>query len=276
MINSDNLGLPFEYQKYPDFFDALNINDDTAKKNAIIANLLKLNKVKTVLDFTCGTGSQVFFLTDHGYQCTGVDFSPVPLQAARGRALQEKLNIQWIDGDMRTLQVGQFDAVITIFNAIGHLIHADFEIALKNIHRNLKEGGIYVFDILNAAVMDESTVANLSYHVHKKVGDGQIYSAQCSTFDSQSNCLTSYNMVMIQERANVPHRFTEEYALQLYTAEELKEILNKNGFEIVGQYGIDGEEFFPDKTLSMLTVARAIKGQITDLPLLCIMAGLFT
>jgi ubiquinone/menaquinone biosynthesis C-methylase UbiE len=258
-MTTDNLGLPFEYQKYPDFFNALNINDDTNKKNAIIENLLKSNKVKTVLDFTCGTGSQVFFLAKHDYQCTGVDFSPALLKMAREKSSQEKVDIQWIDGDMRTLQVGQFDAVITIFNAIGHLTHTDFAVSLKNIHKNLKEGGIYVFDILNAAVMNESTVANLSYHVHKKVSDAQIYSAQCSTFDPKSNRLTSYNMVMIQKRANVPHRFTEKCSLQLYTAEELKEILAQNGFEIVQQYGIDGEEFFSNKTLNILTVARAIK-----------------
>lgn len=256
-MTSDNLGLPFEYQKHPDFFDALNISDDTPKKNAAIERLLNGNKVKTVLDFTCGTGSQVFFLAQRGYQCTGVDFSPALLTMAREKAFQEKMDIQWIEGDMRTLQVGQFDAVITIFNAIGHLTHNDFEKSLKNIHRNLKNGGIYVFDILNAAVMDESTVANLSYHVHKRVADTQIHSAQCSTFDPKSNRLTSYNMVMLQKRANVPQRFTEEYALQLYTAEELKEILVRNGFKILEQYGINGEEFLSHKTLSILTVARA-------------------
>src|SRR5262245_54697468 len=110
-MTSDNLGLPFAYQVQPEFFDALNINDDTPKKNATIERLLKSNKVKTVLDFTCGTGSQVFFLAKQGYECTGVDFSPAPLKMAREKALQEKMDIQWIDGDMRTSRVGQFDAV---------------------------------------------------------------------------------------------------------------------------------------------------------------------
>src|SRR5262249_42015177 len=119
-----------------------------------------------------------------------------------------------------------------------------------------KENGVYIFDILNADVMDESTVADLSYHVHKKVGDSQIFSAQCSTFDPESKRLTSYDMYMIQKQANLPQRFNDEFSLQLYTDEELKNNLNKNGFEIVGQYGINGEEFLSHQTLSILTVAR--------------------
>ena len=38
----------------------------------------------------------------------------------------------WID------QIGNFDYVISIFNSIVHLTKNDFEIALKNIHKNLK------------------------------------------------------------------------------------------------------------------------------------------
>ncbi|HCU6011404.1 TPA: hypothetical protein OUZ74_000276 [Legionella pneumophila] len=53
------LGLPLEYQQMPEYFDAHNISEQTEAKNALIEKLLKDQKVKTVLDMTCGTGSQV-------------------------------------------------------------------------------------------------------------------------------------------------------------------------------------------------------------------------
>ncbi len=56
------LGLPLEYNKLSEFFDAWNVNDDTEDKNAVIENILKGQRIKSVLDMTCGTGSQVFFL----------------------------------------------------------------------------------------------------------------------------------------------------------------------------------------------------------------------
>lgn len=255
-MKRDNLGLPLEYQEQPEFFDALNVGDDTDAKNAVIERLLKAHSVQTVLDLTCGTGSQVFFLTRRGYQCTGADFSPALLESARNKASKENLDITFIDGDMRTLKVGQFDAVITIFNAVGHLTKSDFEKAIKNIHDNLKEGGIYVFDIFNLEVMDDATVANLAYYTHKKVGDTQIYASQCSTIDRETGRLTSYDTYMTQKNADIPKQFNHIFSLQLYTAQELHKMLAKNGFEVITHYGMDGSEFIANKTLNILTVAK--------------------
>ena len=75
----------------------------------------------------------MFFLTQYGFVVTGTDFSPKLLDIARAKTKKEKLDIRFIDGDMRRLKVGKFDAVITIFNAIGHLTTDDFENAIKNI-----------------------------------------------------------------------------------------------------------------------------------------------
>lgn len=135
------LGLPFEYQEKPEYFDAHNVNERTESKNAFIEKLLKAQNVKTVLDMTCGTGSQVFYLAKRGYEVIGSDFSPALLEQARKKAAALGLDLTFIDGDIRTLRVGPFDAVISIFNAIGHLSKLDFEKALQNIRANLKEGG---------------------------------------------------------------------------------------------------------------------------------------
>jgi len=53
-----------------------------------------------------------------------------------------------------------------------------------------------------------------------------------------------------------PKRFNHKFSLQIYTAKELKEMLVKNGFETIGQYGMDGSNFLENKTTSILTVAR--------------------
>ena len=79
-----------------------------------------------------------------------------------------KIDVKFIDGDMRTLKAGKFDAVITIFNAVGHLTKASFVKAMKNIHQNLKSGGIYVFDILNLEAMTDTVVSDLAYCVNKQ------------------------------------------------------------------------------------------------------------
>lgn len=257
-MKKTRLGLPLEYQKRPDFFDAHNINDDTESKNAVIESLLRKYKVKNVLDLTCGTGSQVFFLAKRGYTVTGVDFSPALLEIARSKALTEKVDAKFIDGDMRTVKIGQFDAAITIFNAVGHLTKVGFEKAMRNIHKNLKAGGLYIFDILNLEAMTEQTVADLAMCVQKKVGETQLYTVQCSTLDRTNGILSSYDHYILQKNAEKPENFKHRFSLQIYTAKELRDMLVKNGFEVLAQYGLDGCEFVANKTMNILSVARKI------------------
>ena len=60
-IETNKLGLPLEYQILPELFDAHNITNKMKATNQIIDKLLRQHDVKTVLDLSCGTGSQVFF-----------------------------------------------------------------------------------------------------------------------------------------------------------------------------------------------------------------------
>src|SRR3990167_10332497 len=165
MNDKHTLGLPFEYQQKPEYFDAHNVNASTESKNAFIEKLLKAQNVKTVLDMTCGTGSQVFYLAKRGYEVTGSDFSPGLLERARKKAAAEGLDLTFVDGDMRNLKVGQFDAVITIFNAIGHLTQPDFEKTLQNIRANLKDGGVYIFDIFNLQAITDDNIADFAVDI---------------------------------------------------------------------------------------------------------------
>jgi SAM-dependent methyltransferase len=255
-MENNELGLPLEYQELPEYFDAHNMNDNTDARNRIIETRLQEHQVKTVLDMTCGTGSQVFYLKKYGYEVTGADFSPALLDIAREKARKEQVDVRFVDGDVRTLKVGQFDAVITIFNAVGHLTKSDFEKALQNIRDNLKEGGLYVFDIFNLEAMTDSVVRDLAMDVRKTVEDTQLHAIQTSILDREKGRLTSYDHLTIQKGSAPIKEYKSQFTLQIYTAQELREILSRNGFETLHQQGFDGEELIEDQTLSMLTVAR--------------------
>ena len=256
----DDLGLPLEYQQLPEYFDKHNTDEATEKQNATIENLLSCHGVKTVLDITCGTGSQVFFLLNRGYDVTGSDVSPDLLKIARQKALFFKgMDVKFIDGDMRTIRAGSFDAVISIFNAVGHLTKDDFEIALGNVAENLNEGGVFVFDIFNLQAMTDSVVDELKMDQKSVVKEAKIRNVQYSTLDRKKGRLTSYDTLTIKKPGHPPQTFKNNFTLQIYTAGELKDMLLKAGLETIGQYGMDGNEFSELKTLNILTVARKIK-----------------
>lgn len=255
-MSSHKLGLPLEYQQCPEYFDAHNVNDETEAKNRVIENILRKHDVETVLDMTCGTGSQVFHLVKNGFQVIGSDFSPALLKIARGRAVQENLDLTFIDGDIRDIKVGEFDAIITIFNAIGHLTKADFAKALQNIRRNLKSSGIYVFDIFNLSALSDAVIETFKMDIHKQVNGIQIHNMQYSELDRENGLLTSYDILEIFEKGDKPKIVKGKFSLQLYSAQELREILMQNGFETLNQYDMDSSFFDEKKSMSILIVAR--------------------
>jgi 2-polyprenyl-3-methyl-5-hydroxy-6-metoxy-1,4-benzoquinol methylase len=254
--NKHELGLPIEYQQMPEYFDLHNINEQTESKNALIEKLLKEQKVKTVLDMTCGTGSQVFYLAKRGYKVIGNDFSPALINIARDKAKETNLDITFIDGDMRNVKAGKFDAVISIFNAIGHLTKLDFEKALQNIRDNLKDDGVYIFDILNLQALTNKVIDDFAMSTEKVINNVKIHSTQHSEIDRKKGLLISYDKYTIFKDGCEPKRYSNSFSLQIYTAEELQEMLNRNGFEILSQYDMDGNKFITDKSISNLTIAR--------------------
>ena len=255
-VKKNELGLPLEYKKLPEFFDAHNITNKTEITNRVIEKLLSKYDVRTVLDFSCGTGSQVFFLNKFGYKVTGVDFSSPLLKIARNKALRENLSINFLDGDMRKLEVGKFDAVITIFNAIGHLTKTDFNKTLKNIYKNLNDKGLYLFDIFNLEAMTDTAVNNLTLGYKKTVKDKQIQHTQYSTINKDKGLITSYDNYIIDKIGGSVKRINNKFTLQIYKAKELRLMLTENGFKTLGQYGLDGLEFKESKTLNILTLAQ--------------------
>ncbi len=250
------LGLPLEYQQMPEYFDVHNVNEKTGAKNALIEKLLREQQVKTVLDMTCGTGQQVFYLAERGYEVVGSDFSPALIKIARNKAKDVEKNITFLEGDMRTLHVGKFDAVITIFNAIGHLTKKDFEQALKNIRANLSDGGIYVFDIFNLQAIHDEMIDDFSIERRGVVNGITIRNVQHSEIDRKNGLLTSHDHYTISKKEGEPEIRTNSFSLQIYTAEELQAMLLTNGFEIICQYDMEGNDFVADSSLNILTIAK--------------------
>lgn len=246
--------LSSHYDKEAQHYDAFN-EVRSASTNNLIANILDKHHVKTVLDLACGTGSQVFWLTDKHFNVVGVDINEKMLSIAQQKANQKSKSIYFKRGDMRSSQMGKFDAVLTIFNAIGHLTKEDFELALQNIHTNLNQGGLYIFDIFNLDYLSHAdNITKLTIDWQKKSGNTLAREIQYSTI-SKDGILTSYDIYHEQVDQESPEISTATQTLQVYNSLQLRNILKKNGFEIIQQIDITGTELKPFETERILTVA---------------------
>jgi len=230
------------------------------KINARLEKILKEHGARTVLDLTCGTGSQLFWLHNAGFTVAGSDISPSMLKIAKQKAKALQVKIPLLRGDCRNIQVGQFDAVITIFNAIGHLTREDFKIAIQNIHHNLKPGGLYIFDIFNLDYLKhENNISKLTIDWITVSKGKKVREIQFSTI-TDDGTLASYSTYIHQDQYSQPTKISKGYGntRQVYTADEIEELLEQHGFIVVSQTGIDGEKFAKENTEKILTVAKKI------------------
>lgn len=108
---------------------------------------MELAAGRDVLELGCGTGRIAVPLAAAGSRVTGVDISPAMLAAAHERA--EGLPLRLVEGDMRTLDLGErFGAVFVPLGGLQHMTTAaEVAAALAVVARHLAPGGQAVVDV---------------------------------------------------------------------------------------------------------------------------------
>jgi SAM-dependent methyltransferase len=108
----------------------------------------------SVLELGSGTGNKLIPIASDGHLCTGLELSPAMLAEARRKADRRGVQVEWVQGDMRELDVGRtFDLVIIAANSLLHLHEADDVVAcFRSVRRHLAPGARLVLDVFNPSV----------------------------------------------------------------------------------------------------------------------------
>lgn len=226
--------------------------------NATIESILKKYKAKKILDVSCGTGAQVFWLIERGFDVVGTDISQKMLNVAKSKAKKSKQSVKFIKGDMRNIKVGKFDAILSIFNAIGHLTKSDFSKTMRNAGNNLNANGLFIFDIFNLNyLLKGDHIANLTLDRIERTPKSITRKIQYSTIDHKG-ILASFTTLSVQNGSAKLKVKYDEQTLQVYALKQLKEMLEKNGFKMVHHCNPDGSRFSDTKSERMLVVAKKV------------------
>jgi SAM-dependent methyltransferase len=100
---------------------------------------------KHLLDVACGTGKSFIPMLARGYEVVACDLSPAMVEVAQSKAMGLA---EVLVADMRDLpQLGAFDLITCLDDAVNYLTSgAELRAALRGFARNLRPGGIAVFD----------------------------------------------------------------------------------------------------------------------------------
>jgi SAM-dependent methyltransferase len=127
-------------------------------------------KAETVLDCTCGIGTQSIGLASRGFRVTASDLSPKAVERALKEAETFGVKLTGRVADLRTLDrsiAERFDVVLTGDNSICHLIEeSDLRLAAKQMRARVRPGGLFLgtirdYDALKKASATESVSQQL-------------------------------------------------------------------------------------------------------------------
>jgi 2-polyprenyl-3-methyl-5-hydroxy-6-metoxy-1,4-benzoquinol methylase len=114
----------------------------------ILVNLVASKKLKPckVIEFGCGTGNYVLYLSDNGFDASGVDISEAAIEIAKKSASKKGVDCKFIAtdvlGDMTEIQ-DTYDFVYD-WEVLHHIYPQDREKYINNVYRLLNRHGLYL------------------------------------------------------------------------------------------------------------------------------------
>jgi len=197
---------------------------------AEVSELTKLtgSPFHRVLDLCCGPGRHSIPLAKQGARVTAVDRSPFLLKKAKSRAELEKLDIEWVEEDMRSfVRPDEFDLAISLFTSFGYFGDEENLTVLRNVSRSLVPGGFFIIDIMGKEIITrgfESSAVD-------KQADGSIWVQSREIIDDWYRIRSRWFLIRDQKVTEA------SFDTALYSGRELADLLKKAGFEKVKLFG---------------------------------------
>jgi len=183
---------------------------------------------KTLLDVCCGTGTLSTILCREGYEVAGIDLSEPMIVEARKKATEQRLDIEFIVGDVCDFDLGRrFDAAFSFFDSLNYI--ADFAAlrkAIQNLSRHIKKGGSFIFDLNTAYAFEEKMFDQRDLRKRAPIryqwkGD----------YDPTSRVIE-----VTMEFVRDGERFQEKHVQRAHSDDEIRSLLQEAGFEEVHCY----------------------------------------
>lgn len=213
------------------------------------------NKNARILELCCGSGRLTIPIAKE-YNICGVDNSHSMLKQARSKANKENMEIDFIEADIRTLDIpDKYDLIFIPFNSIHHLYtNQDLFDTLNVVKKHLKENGSFLFDCYNPnihyIVESEKELNNITEYA---TGDGRkilIKQAMCYESATQINRIEWHYFI------NGKFHSVQKLDMRMYFPQELDEYLKQCGFKIVHKFGNFEEEEFNDKSEKQIFICK--------------------
>jgi 2-polyprenyl-3-methyl-5-hydroxy-6-metoxy-1,4-benzoquinol methylase len=217
---------------------------------------LPQNKDAKILELCCGTGRLTIPIAQAGHNITGVDFTVSMLDKAKSKALEVDLKIDFIEADIKTLDLGTlYDFIFIPFNSIHHLYHnEDLFKVFTMVKKHLEEGGLFMFDCYNPnieyIVSCGKELTNIA--AYQTIDGREVLIKQLMRYESA----TQINRIAWHYYINNEFHSVQNMDMRLYFPQELNFYLEKNGFKVMHKFGSFESDLFENNSEKQIFVCQ--------------------
>lgn len=180
------------------------------------------------------------------------------LDAARAKAKQQKVDIDFYLGDVRnfSLMSDKFDVIFFPNNSLSHLLDLDdISACFANVRKHLAKDGRFIVEVFNPSLSLLLRDANQRYPIRELEENGRhLVVTENSRYDSA----TQINHIVWYYKYNDANK---EVAVHLemrqFFPQELNALLNWHDFTIEAKYGNYDETPFSSQAIKQLLVCHA-------------------
>jgi SAM-dependent methyltransferase len=188
-----------------------------------------------LLDMACGEGSFAAEMAHRGIQVTGLDRSAEMLSLARQRSIEERLEINWVQGDMTALgfKTG-FDLVTCWFDSLNYVLAEDqLDHVFAGVQQALLPEGYFIFDMNTIYGLAVGWTRQTTYIQQDHDDLLELHRTQ---FDYDRS-IARVNITVFQRQADSWVRFDEEHLERGFAVEQIQASLESFGLQVLGMYG---------------------------------------
>lgn len=188
-----------------------------------LTNYIKLPKNSKIIDIGCGRGRHARFLNELDFFVSGIDIAQKNIDFAK-KFENEKLHFYCFD-KRNVFESEKYDLALNLFTSFGYLKdRKDLEKALVSMAGNLKKGGLFVIDYLNA-----EKIRYAEFSSDKVVNEGVKF-----TVNKEIN-----NHLIIKHIEVIDGDKTEHYReeVHLITCDEFRELFEAASLKILQIFG---------------------------------------
>lgn len=206
----------------------------TIKKQADVLDKLiwEYSKIpwKTLLDCSCGIGTQCIWLAEKWYHVTATDLSPNAIERAKLESVQRGLEINFWVADFMKLNTQvkwEFDIILSCDNSLPHILkNTDLEIVAKNISLKLKQGWLFIASIRDYDAILKEKQTSTQPNVKKE------WTISFQTWDWKENNIYTVNHFTIRKNTDIEYSTSvRNTQYRAYRRKEMESIFEKNWFK---------------------------------------------